>query len=126
MLECGDTFLAGDNEYEEFHLWIILTPVHLGQVVTVNVTTRHKLSDTIVLIQAGEHPFIKWESVIAYRYATIRRVADIEKAIQDETAIKREKVSASLLKRVRDGLVESDYTENGIRHLYRQFLAEED
>jgi hypothetical protein len=126
MLECGDTFLAGDTEYDEFHLWVILTPTHLGEVVTVNFTTRHKRSDTTVIIKAGDHPFINNESVVAYRYARVMKVADIDKAIIEETAVKREKVSPALLKRVRAGLLESDHTENCVRHLYREFMVDEE
>jgi hypothetical protein len=126
MLECGDTFLAGDTEYDQYHLWIIITPPAAGAVVTVSLTTRRKLSDPLVVIKPGEHPFVKCESVVAYRYASVRHVADIEKAISNGTAIKREKASAEILRRVRLGLLESDFTPIGIRHLYKEFMADQD
>ncbi len=122
MLACGDTYLAGDIDYEEFHLWIILTPTDLNEVVVVNVTTRHKRSDTTVIINPGEHPFIKQESVIAYRFAKVKTVAEIEKAISEGTAIRREPISASLLERIRGGLMQSDHAENGVRFLFREFM----
>lgn len=125
MLACGDTYLAGDIDYEEFHLWIILTPTNLNEVVVVNVTTRHKRSDTTVIISPGEHPFIKQESVIAYRFAKVKTVTEIEKAISDGTAIKREPVSTSLLRRIREGLIQSEHAENGVRFLFQEFMLKD-
>jgi mRNA-degrading endonuclease toxin of MazEF toxin-antitoxin module len=76
VLECGDTFLTGDDEDEGYHLWIVLTPPIEGEVVTVSVTTQRKRSETLVVLKPGDHPFITHPSVIAYAYATIRTVAD--------------------------------------------------
>jgi len=45
MLECGDTFLTGDDEDEGYHLWIVMTPPSEGEVVTVSVTTLRKRSE---------------------------------------------------------------------------------
>ena len=66
--------------------------------------------------------FVRNESVVAYSYASVRHVTDIEKAIANGTAIKREKVSADILRRARSGILESDFTPIGVRHLYREFM----
>jgi hypothetical protein len=57
MLNCGDTFLTSDGEDEDFHLWIVITPPSEGEVVTVSLTTRRKNSETIVVLQKGDHPY---------------------------------------------------------------------
>jgi hypothetical protein len=121
-----ETRFAGDTEYDQYHLWIILTPPAAGTVVTVSLTTRRKRSDPLVVVKPGEHPFVKCESVIAYGYASVRHVGDIEKAISNGTAIKKERVSADILRRARSGLLESDFTPIGVRHLYREFMADQD
>jgi hypothetical protein len=122
MLECGDTFLTGDDDDEGYHLWIVLTPPSEGEVVTVSVTTLRKRSEKLVVLQAGEHPFIGHPSVVAYAYARIRTVQTIETAIVNGTAKKREPVSRALLKKVRAGLVDSDFTPNGVRHFYNDVM----
>lgn len=118
MLNCGDTFLTGDNETDDWHLWIIITPPSEGEVITVSVTTRHKKSESLVVLRAGDHPFIKHDSVVAYRYSMIRTVEDIEAAIANGSAKQREPVSAALLSRVQNGLLDSEFTPNGVKHYY--------
>ena len=122
MLECGDTFLTGDDDDEGYHLWIVLTPPSEGEVVTVSVTTLRKRSEKLVVLQAGDHPFIEHPSVVAYAYARIRTVQTIETAIVNGTAKKREPASRALLKKVRAGLVDSDFTPNGVRHFYNDVM----
>lgn len=119
MLNCGDTFYAGDTEDDEPHLWIIISPPTDDKVVIVSVTTRRLRSETLVCLKVGDHPFIKHESVIAFTYSQIRCLADINSAIQNGNAKQREAVAPELLKRIRMGLVESDRTPNGIRYFYQ-------
>jgi len=125
MLNCGDTFYAGDTEDDEPHLSVIITPPSEGEVVTVTVTTRRRKSETLVRLKVGDHPFIKHESVISFFYSRIRSVDDIESAIQSGTATLREPVTPELLKRIRRGLLDSDFTPNGVRHFYRSLAIEE-
>jgi mRNA-degrading endonuclease toxin of MazEF toxin-antitoxin module len=119
MLNLGDTFLTGDAEDDTLHLWIILTPPSEGEVVTVSVTTRRRKSETLVQLHPGDHPFLVHESVIAYAYARIRTVEEIEAAIATGSAKLREPLSPELLKRICNGLIDSDFTPNGIRHFYK-------
>jgi len=124
MLNQGDTFLTGDEQDDTLHLWIILTPPSEGEVVTVSVTTKRRRSETLVQLHAGDHPFIVHDSVIAYGYARIRTVEEIERAIATGAAKLREPVTPELLARVRNGLLDSDFTPNGIRHFYRTVMKD--
>lgn len=123
MLNCGDTFLTGDEEDQDLHLWIIISPPSEGEVVTVSVTTKRKRSEILVVLRPGDHPFIAQESVIAYSYSRIRTVDDIETALLNGTAKKREAVSEELLKRVQAGLLDSDFTPNGVRYFFREVMG---
>ena len=88
-------------------------------MVTVSVTTKRQRSETLVELHSGDHPFIVHDSVIAYSYARIRTVEEIEVAVASGVARFREPVSPEILERVCNGLVESDFTPNGIRHFYK-------
>jgi hypothetical protein len=126
MLNCGDTFITGDNESDDWHLHVIITPpTDSDEVVTVCVTTKRKRSETLVVIPADSHPFVKHASVISYGYSKIRCVADIETAIQNGTAKKRDPVSAELLSRAQAGLIDSDFTPNGVKWFYKELLEDE-
>ncbi len=124
MLECGDTFLAGDSENEDFHLRIVLTPPTEGEVVVVCVTSKRKKSETLVELHKGDHEFIEHDSVVSYAYTQIKLVDDIESAIASGAAIKKEKASEALLSRLRAGLLESDRTPNGVRAYYRSVMPD--
>lgn len=115
---CGDTFYAGDTGDDEPHLNIIITPPEAGEVITVPVTTKRKNSEALVQLAVGDHPFIKWQSVISYFYARIRAVEEIEEALRCGEAIQKDPVNADLLKKIRMGLRDSDFTPNGVRHYY--------
>jgi hypothetical protein len=124
MLNCGDTFITGDDESEDWHLHIIVTPPSdSGEVVTVCVTTQRKKSETLVVLPADCHPFIKHASVVSYGYSKIRCVADIETALQNGTAKLRDQVSPEILRRAKAGLIDSDFTPNGVRMYYLEVTA---
>lgn len=123
MLSCGDTFLTGEGDENNFHLWIIITPPREGEVVTVCIVTAHKRSERLVVLNPGDHPFITRESVIAYGWSRIRAVADIEAALATQAAKKREPIAAHILKKAQGCLLESDFTPNGVRHYFRSVMG---
>ena len=125
MLNCGDTFYAADTEDDEPHLCIVITPPEVGDVVVVSITTRRRKSETLVCLNVGDHPFIKHPSVIAYAYSRIRSVDEIELALKSGNAKTREPVSPELLRRIRAGLRDSDFTPNGVRHFYNSLEIED-
>jgi hypothetical protein len=125
MLSCGDTFYAGESEDDEPHLNIVVTSPEEGEVITIPVTTKCKHSERLVQLAVGDHPFIKWQSVISYAYARIRTVEEIETAIQCGKAKQMDPVEEQLLKRIRMGLRDSDFTPNGVRHYYNQLRIED-
>ena|ERR1035437_2553384 len=124
MLDCGDTFLTGDGEEDNFHLWVVITPANEGEVVTVCVVTALKRSERIVVLNKGDHPFIQHESVVAYYFSKIRTVSDLEDLLDKGFAKKRESISVQLLKRLQAGLLESDFTPNYVRAYFREIMTE--
>ena len=117
-LNCGDTFLTGDGDEDNFHLWVIITPPQAGEVVTVCIVTAHRRSERLIVLNAGDHPFIKHESVVAYYFSKIRMVEDIEEMLARGLAKKREPVNPELLRRIQTGLLDSDFIPNAVRAYY--------
>ncbi len=114
MLSAGDTYLAGDED-TPLHLHVVITTPSAGEVAVVSITTRRTKSETLVTLVRGDHPFIQHDSVVAYAYAEISQVSNIENAIQTGKAKLREPVSPALLRRIRAGLMDSDRTPNQVR-----------
>jgi hypothetical protein len=125
MLNCGDTFLAADTEEEQLHLWIVVTPPSAGEVVTVCLVTAHKRSERLVVLNEGDHPFVQHESVIAYGYSKIRAVADIEELLRKKLAKQREPASPQLLAKIQAGLLDSEFTPNGVLAYYKGVMGED-
>jgi CMP-2-keto-3-deoxyoctulosonic acid synthetase len=123
MLKCGDTFLTGDGDEDNFHLWIIITPPNEGEVVTVCVVTAHKRSERLVVLNKGDHPFVEHESVVAYRWSTIRAVDDIEAAFTARAAKQREPINPEILKTIQDRFLESDFPSYGIRQYFKTVMG---
>jgi hypothetical protein len=115
-MECGDTFIIEDADEEGEHLHVLLTsPSLAGEVVTASISTRRTRSEALVCVHPGEHPFIRHESIVAYKFSAIRTCAAIEAAVRDKAARPKGKVSPELLKKMQAGLLDSDFTPPGVR-----------
>jgi hypothetical protein len=72
-------------------------------VLIVNFTTRRKDSDPACILQAGEHPFVKHETCVNYAGAKVVSAAAIQSLLQKGLLSNHAVLSATLLKRIRDG-----------------------
>jgi hypothetical protein len=119
-MDCGDAFMLEDEDGSKEHLHVLLTkPTSEGEVVTACICTRRSRSETLICLDFGDHPFIKHPSIVAYRFAAIRRCDDIEAAIMRGEARLQERVSESLLKKMQNGLLDSDFTPNAVRAFFK-------
>jgi hypothetical protein len=58
-------------------------------------------------LNVGEHPFLKWNSVIDYAYARITPISNLEYCLKTNTIKKDSPVSGQLLKKIQDGALAS-------------------
>lgn len=93
-MRAGDTFLmhlpgSGNDPY--YHMFIVVTDPEpdSGRIVAVMVRTAKDYTDKTVILQKGDHPFIKHPSAVQYSSADIFSVSKIEKAFEKVRAIKR-------------------------------------
>ena len=123
MLKCGDTFLTGDGDEDDFHLWIIVPPPSEGEVVTVCMVTTTKKTERLVQHIPGDHPFVKHDSAISYGFSKIRAVADIESLLESGSAKLKEPISPDVLSRIQAGVIDSDFIPNGVCAFYRAVMG---
>ena len=70
-IEPGLCYLPPVGPREKKHLHVVLTyPNDEDQVLVVSLTSLKSKSDTTVVLQAGDHPFIRHDTVVEYRKAT--------------------------------------------------------
>ncbi|HVA62541.1 MAG TPA: hypothetical protein VNF74_02365 [Terriglobales bacterium] len=100
-----------------------MTSPKAGEVVVVSATSQRENSEPLVILRPGDHPFVQHESVVAYRFSEIREVATIEAALRSGQARLREPIGEDLLRRIRAGLKDSDFTPNHVRQYFLEVAA---
>jgi hypothetical protein len=123
-LYAGYAFILEDEDGEAEHLHIVLTsPNASGEVITASISTRRAKSESLVVLQKGEHPFFRHESVCLYHFTRIHTCAAIQKAIAAGLARAKEDASPELVKKLCAGLLESEFVPRGIRAFYQEVTA---
>jgi molybdopterin-guanine dinucleotide biosynthesis protein A len=113
----GSALLLREPNRTKFHLWFVLTdPEGVdGLMIAVMVCTMKVFADETVLLEPGDHPFIKHESYVAYTSAKYVKRSRIEIALRSHHCFLKQSMSPPLLKRVQDGLLTSPYTVHAVR-----------
>lgn len=117
-MHCGDTLLMPIRPTGglKAHLWILITePLKDGTCVIVNITTlKGSKADRTVVLQAGDHVFIKHPSFVRYSDAGFANAKRLFKDIAGKSASGRPALSQPVLERVQVGLLNSPYTQNAV------------
>jgi hypothetical protein len=116
------------NTFVQVHLWIVasLPWPDDGSIVVVNFTTRRKDSDTNCLVQAGEHPWVKHETVVEYEKARIFDLATQATVMKQPSICPPHKdVSEELLARIQQGALISDLTKQKIQTIIKWSMGEQ-
>ena len=108
MLSVGSTFLIPTPSSSNEHLFIIVAIQECSNTaLLVNVATPKIGCDETCRLNVGEHPFLKWNSVIDYAYARITPISNLEYCLKTNTIKKDSPVSGQLLKKIQDGALAS-------------------
>ena len=94
------------------HLWCVLTdpdPIS-AKVVMVHLVTARGHTDRTVVLQCGDHPFVRVETHVAYGSANLFTSSRLDEALRSGAASRDHNMSASLLQCVRAGLYVSSRT----------------
>lgn len=104
MLEVGDSFkLLNENG---IHLHFIVaerSPGNNDVVMLVYLSSAEKYIDETTVLNIGDHPFISKRCYVRYRNLMILSRSKVEECIVEHF----EKVSAELLAKIQDGIVQS-------------------
>ena len=105
------------HDGEIAHRWIVLTEPDGDppQVVVVNLTSRSPDSDTTVVLNVGDHPFVKRETVVYYADARFMEARAIEAYANTPGNRFHADCSVALLQQLRDGLRKSRFTPKKIK-----------
>lgn len=125
-IHVGNSLLLPKVEGHTAHLWVVVTPPfgNPEEVVIVNITSLKENSDHTVVLNAGDHPFIKHPSVVYYADATITQVSALQRAIDSGifSAPMHRDFSSETLSRIQAGIFVSDFTPAKIKKYCEQVL----
>ena len=108
------------------HLWIVATEplATTSEAILVNVTTLRDHSDTTLILDVGDHPFIVRKSVIFFDDAQIIDTRKLAAGIQAGFWRQKERCSDYLIDRIQKALVASLRTPEKIKIFYRALKSE--
>ncbi len=115
---CGSSFLLRG------HLWVVIAELSGSpdQVLVVSLTTKRTDSDTTVILQSGDHDFIKHDTVVNYTDSRIFNKNDLIDRI-DKRDFKPDKpFTADKLKIIQQGLLDSAYTPQNMKAFYKKSI----
>ena len=114
-------FLRGDTYFGPLqrttsipHLWIIISQIdpETDKAVAVNVTSfENNQGDTSCVLNPGEHPFVRKQSVINYDDAQLVDESSLQRAEAAGYLEKHEPAEADLILKIQQGALTSDYIE---------------
>lgn len=101
------------------HLFVVLCdPVgRYGEALLVSISTTPndgRRFDGTCLLSPGDHPFVKVDSFVEYRWARIEHESQLRQGLQGGAFIARDPVSEPVFKRILDGVRMSPFTERRI------------
>lgn len=113
----GRAFVLSGPEFTPApHLWFILTDPEPpdDQVVAVMLVTSRAHTDKTVTLVPGDHPFVQHESNVDFGSAILVRSGRFQRAMQGGRCHFQPDMNASLLRRLRGGLLASPRTVHWI------------
>lgn len=122
MFHAGQTFLypLGENAGTA-HLWVIATePNDEGLFAFVSLTSLKGAKDQTVILRKGEHPFLKWDTCVAYALAEISDVDKLQAFVDSRLAKPHEDISPEVLEEIVAGFAASDFTRRRIARFVKE------
>lgn len=116
-MNAGDTFLVPDAFGK--HLNVVIAVLPDGSVIHCHLTTQNRRSDNTCVIEAGEHEFVKRKTAVRYdaaQHCAGDALAALERCIEKRYP----PVNPDLLRRIRQGALDSPQTPDRIKELLRR------
>ena len=121
-MQAGECFLIGGHGLTP-HLCIVLTQPSgdPARVLIASCTSRKPWSDDTILLDRGDHPFIRHETVIAYTEVRIVEVRVIEFQLGVGKIARKERMRRAVLDRVVRAVLNSTNTAAK----FKQFILDQ-
>ena len=120
----GTTFLYPLDSSQSAHLWIVAThPDAEGNFAVVSFTTLKGAKDQTMILRQGEHPFLKWDTCVAYGLADILNETRLDRLIATGEARLDAPATFKVQRLILEGFLASDHTKNRLRTFVANYKA---
>lgn len=97
------------------HLWLLVSnPQPDNKAVMVSITTLRHNADQTVILQPGDHSFIRHPSCVFFADSLLIDIIDLARWIDGGIAQPKSDFSQAILKVIQEGLLVSDFTPKKI------------
>ena len=125
MLNCGDALLIPAPGLGNTHLWVVITAPD-PRCIIVNLTTLRLNRDQTVVLQAGDHPFVKHQTAVLYSDARIVDANALEAQVLARTAQLHQPCPVPTLRLIQAGITASPYTPRKVEEFFREWKRAQD
>lgn len=111
------------NSPDQKHLFVVITdkcPANRHLLVNISTIKDGAHFDPACIVEAGQHSFVTARSYVVYRLARTDHVDHLAKKVDGWVFRQKEDVSAELLDRMCDGVLQSDFIRRTDRAYFRQ------
>jgi hypothetical protein len=125
VIRAGTSLLLSESPGVKPHLWFVVTDPEgtPGRVVAVMMRSAKKFTDETVVLEPGDHAFVKHQSSVHYSSARWFDINAIDNAMRSGRCHLRENMTPELLSRVRNGLLKSPFTVHAVSDYCRTRFA---
>ena len=111
------------SKQQKRHLRIVVSNVNKDMecLVVTLVSKKYEWQDSTCVLNVGDHPFIKHPSVIDYKICQKVNVVKILNGVRKGLFLRMEDVAPDVLKRIQDGVKESEYSPGFCEDFYDFF-----
>ena len=124
-MRAGDALLLPKPGQTVAHLWVLLTDrdAATDEVPVVNLTTQRPHSDTTVILNSGDHPFVQHATVVNFSDTRLTKASLMTAYAHTGAYLRQSALSDTVLKRIQAGLLASPFTANKFKDYFRKRLA---
>ncbi|MDP2328905.1 MAG: hypothetical protein Q8M79_12580, partial [Dehalococcoidia bacterium] len=109
-MNVGDTFIPVSLARGDHLHVVISSPTAGGLVAVVNLTSARWDSDTCCVLQPGDHPWVRHDTVALYSHSTLIAVPDLETGIARSVLRAHDPMGLAPLRRLQDGALLCEQT----------------
>lgn len=118
--KAGDAFMLprGKENIPHLHTVVLASDQSTGLCIVVNFTTKRRGVEQTLVLDAGDHPFIKHESCALFSDAKVVPVSALQQGEAAGKVMRQPRFSAAVLKRIQEGMMKSSFTPQMVKEKY--------